>query len=214
MPAVPADASCAGIVACLNQLNADWVRAVRRLSPAVLIELLAQSGAGYTTYLYTLDSWAPAPFAVGWAGESASLNWLHTARDYTEKWHHRQQIRAAANQTAPLLELPFFRPSIETVLRGLPHAYRTVAAPAGTVAQVRVETQSGGAWSLVKTARAWRLQPVEAGVVPAAEVALLPEVAWRLFTKGLSPTQARPLTQVVGDETLAEATLRLVAVMA
>ena len=75
-------------------------------------------------------------------------------------------------------------------------------------------TQSGGAWSLVKTARAWRLQPVEAGVVPAAEVALLPEVAWRLFTKGLSPTQARPLTQVVGDETLAEATLRLVAVMA
>jgi uncharacterized protein (TIGR03083 family) len=86
----PADTSYAGIVAYLNRLNADWVRAARRLSPAALIELLAQSGREYTAYLNTLDPWAPAAFAVAWAGESASLNWFHMACDYTEKWHRQQ----------------------------------------------------------------------------------------------------------------------------
>jgi uncharacterized protein (TIGR03083 family) len=60
----PDDFSYSGIVAYLNRLNADWVRAMRRLSPAVLVELLAESGAEYTAYLHTLDMWAPATFAV------------------------------------------------------------------------------------------------------------------------------------------------------
>jgi uncharacterized protein (TIGR03083 family) len=87
--------SYAGLVGYLNRLNADWVRAARRLSPTVLIELLAQSGAEYTAFLATLDPWAPAAWAVGWAGETESLNWFYIARDYTEKWHHQQQVHAA-----------------------------------------------------------------------------------------------------------------------
>ena len=192
----------------------SWVRAARRLSPTVLIDWLAQSGAEYIAYLHTLDLWAPAAFSVAWAGERESLNWFHVARDYTEKWHHQQQIRAAVGQTAPLLEPHLFRPFVETMLRGLPHAYRAVDAPAGTVVQVRIETESGGAWQLVKTANAWQLGPPEPGATPAAEVALPPEVAWRLFTKGLSPMEARPLVRVSGHAVLAEAALRLVAVMA
>ena len=70
----PDDPNYAGVVGFLNRLNADWVRAARRLSPAVLIELLAQLGAEYTAFLHTLDPWAPAAFAVGWAGESESQN--------------------------------------------------------------------------------------------------------------------------------------------
>ena len=212
--AAPTDTSYGGTVAYLNQLNADWVRATRRLSPAVLIDLLAQSGAEYTAYLATLDPWAPAAFAVGWAGENESLNWFHMARDYTEKWHHQQQIREAVGQPAPLLEARFFRPFIETMMRGLPHAYRTVEAAAGTVVQVRIETESGGVWQLVKAAKGWQLRPAAPQVLPAAEVALLPDVAWRLFTKGMSPAEARLLVQVSGDEALAKAALELVAVMA
>lgn len=49
----PADTSYPGLVAYLDALNADWVRAVRRLSPAVLIDWLAQSGAEYTAFLHT-----------------------------------------------------------------------------------------------------------------------------------------------------------------
>lgn len=210
----PAASSYGGLVACLNRLNAEWVRAARRLSPAILMELLAQSGAEYTAYLHTLDPWAPAPFSVAWAGESASQNWFHVARDYTEKWHHQQQIRAAVGQAAPLMVPGFFRPFIETVLRGLPHAYRTVAAPVGAMVQVRIETESGGLWQLVKAAGGWQLLAGEAPARPAAEVVLPAEVAWRLFTKGMSPAEARPLVRISGDIELAETALRLVAVMA
>ena len=149
------DTSYGGLVAYLNWLNADWIRAARRLSLAVLIDLLVQSGTEYTTYLHTLDPWVPAAFAVAWAGESASLNWFHMARDYTEKWHPQQQIREAVGQPAPLLEARFFRPFIETMMRGLPHAYRTVEAAAGMVVQVRIEAESGGVWQLVKAAKGW-----------------------------------------------------------
>ena len=210
----PADTSYAGIVAYLNRLNADWVQAARRLSPAVLIELLAQSGAEYTAFLATLDPWTPAAFSVAWAGESESLNWFHIAREYTEKWHHQQQIREAVGQPAALMTKELFHPFIDTLLRGLPHAYRQMAAPLGTVVQVRIGTAARGVWQLVRAAEAWQMQPVGEAVLVAAEVVLSPEVAWQLFTKGLSPAAARPSVQLLGNQELAETALRLVAVMA
>ena len=205
----PDDTSYAGLVAYLNRLNAEWVRATARLSPAVLIGLLAQSGAEYSAYLATLDPWAPAVFAVAWAGETESLNWFHLARDYTEKWHHQQQIREAVGQTAPLMTTELFQPFIATLLRGLPHAYRQVAAPAGTRVQVAV---GGSVWELTRNAETWQLVPPGAAA-PTAKVTLHPADAWKLFTKGLSAAQARERVQVVGDEGLATAALRLVAVM-
>jgi uncharacterized protein (TIGR03083 family) len=209
----PDDFSYAGVVAYLNRLNADWVQAMRRLSPAVLTEWLAASGAEYTAYLHTLDPWAPAAFPVAWAGETESLNWFHVARDYTEKWHHQQQIREAVGQTAPLLTPALFRPFIETMLRGLPHAYRTVEAPVGTRVRVCIDTAAGGTWELLKTAAAWQLA-LPAAVAPTAEVGLAPQVAWQLFTKGMSAAEARPLVRIAGQSALAEAALQLVAVMA
>ena len=210
----PADASYDGLVAFLNRLNADWVQATRRLSPAVLIELLAQSGVEYTASLATLDPWAPAALAVAWAGESESRNWFHVACEYTEKWHHQQQIREAVGQTTALLTKELFHPFIDTLLRGLPHAYRHVAAPLGTVVQVRIGTAAGGVWQLVKAPDAWQLQPAREAATVAAEVVLGPEVAWQLFTKGLSPAAAQPCVQLLGNQELAKAALQLVAVMA
>lgn len=197
----------------LNRLNAEWVAASRRLSPAVLIDWLARSGREYADFLATLDPWAPATFAVAWAGERESANWFHLAREYTEKWHHQQQIREAVGQAAPLLAPALFKPFIETLVRGLPHAYRQVAAPVGTVVQVRV-LGPGGAWQLLKRPEGWQLQPGEATASPAAEVVLPPAVAWKLFTKGLSPAEARPHVSLQGEIRLAEAALHLLAVMA
>jgi len=208
----PADTSYAGIVAYLNRLNADWVRAMRRMSPAVLTELLAQSGAEYAAHLATLDPWAPAAFAVAWAGETESLNWFHIARDYTEKWHHQQQIREAVGQPAPLMTRELFQPFIETLMRGLPHACRQVRAPVGTRVQVEIGPVMGGVWELTRTADAWQLQ-LPSAAAPTAKVTLNPTDAWKLFTKGLSPAQAREGAQVQGDEALATAAFRLVAVM-
>ncbi|GAA4359172.1 maleylpyruvate isomerase family mycothiol-dependent enzyme [Hymenobacter saemangeumensis] len=204
-------ASYEGLLRYLNQLNADWVRAARRLSPAQLIDLLAQAGTEYNAFLATLDPWAPATFAVAWAGEAESPNWFHIARDYTEKWHHQQQIHAAVGGPG-LLTPQLFPPFIETLMRGLPHAYRQVAAAPGTVVQVSIAGPIGGCWQLVREDERWRLQVPQGR--PAAEVTLGPDTAWRLFTKGLSPEQARPQVQLAGNLRLAEAALRLVAVMA
>jgi uncharacterized protein (TIGR03083 family) len=208
----PQDISYAGLVAYLNRLNADWVRAARRLSPAVLMDWLAQSGAEYTAYLNTLDPWAPAAFSVAWAGESESRNWFHIARDYTEKWHHQQQIRTAVGQPAPLLEPALFQPFIATMMRGLPHAYREVAAPVGTVVRVVINGNAGSTWELARAAGGWHLQP-PAAASPAATLTLAPADAWQLFTKGLSAAEARKRAQVAGDESLAQAALHMVAVM-
>jgi uncharacterized protein (TIGR03083 family) len=201
-----------GLLTFLNRLNADWVRAARRLSPAILIELLAQSGAEYTAFLAMLDPAAPAAFAVAWAGETESANWFHIAREYTEKWHHQQQIHAAVGRPGLLTE-ELLGPVIETFMRGLPHAYRNVAAPVGTVVRVRLE-EMRGEWQLVKASAAWQLRPLDARALPAAEVTLRPDTAWRLFTKALSPVEARAQVRLAGSERLGEAALRLVAVMA
>jgi uncharacterized protein (TIGR03083 family) len=209
----PADFSYDGLVSFLNRLNADWVQASRRLSPAVLIELLAQSGAEYTALLATLDPWAPAAFSVAWAGEAESLNWFHVAREYTEKWHHQQQIHAAVGGPG-LLTKELFPPFIETLMRGLPHAYREVEAPAGTVVEVRVSSAIGGAWQLVKGETGWQLELVDASRELAAAVVLPPDTAWQLFTKALSPAEVRPQLELLGDEQLGAAALRLIAVMA
>jgi uncharacterized protein (TIGR03083 family) len=203
----------AGLVAFLNRLNGEWVRAARRLSPAVLVELLGQSGAEYTAYLHTLDPWAPAVFSVAWAGEAESKNWFHIARDYTEKWHHQQQIREAVGQSAELLTPTLYQPLLDTLLRGLPYALRDVPAPAGAVVQVRVASASGGVWQTEKTADRWQLRATLAPDAElAVEVELAPEVAWKVFTKGMNPADAA--AQLRGDAELGAAVLRLVAVMA
>lgn len=180
-----------------------------------MVDWLEASGAEYAQFLATLDPGAPAAFAVAWAGETESLNWFHVARNYTEKWHHQQQIREAVGQTAALLTPELFQPFLETVVRGLPHAYRAVAAPAGTVVQVAVRGPSGGTWRLMRDADAWHLLAARAPAgAPAAAVALPPATAWQLLTKGLAPAAARVQAEITGDERLALPALQLVAVMA
>ena len=82
------------LVALINELNDVWVRAASRLSPPLLCDLLRHSGDQVCDYFKTLD-----PYAVGdpvdWAGPEPAPVWLDLAREYTEWWHHQQQIRDA-----------------------------------------------------------------------------------------------------------------------
>ena len=83
------------LVGFLNQLNADWIKAMRRLSPPVLIDLVDRAELELHHYLASLDPQEPARFGVAWAGEERSLNWFDVGREYTERWLHQQQIRDA-----------------------------------------------------------------------------------------------------------------------
>lgn len=76
----------------LNRLNNSWEQATRRLSPNVMIDLLEVADRQYVEFIKTLDPLGQAFFPVAWAGEESSLNWFDVGREYTEKWHHTQQI--------------------------------------------------------------------------------------------------------------------------
>lgn len=200
------------LVGYLNALNADWTRAARRMSPPVLTRLLQSTGREYAQYLATLDPHGEAIFPVSWAGEQTSPNWFHVAREYTEKWHHQQQIREAVGKEG-IMTRELFLPFMDTFMRGLPHAYRHTQAPEGTTVRVVVDTHIGGNWSVVRTEDRWQLTATPPENVHAT-LHLPPGTAWKLFTKGMPPEMALGQARIAGDEALARVALWMVAVMA
>jgi len=145
------------LVVFLNKLNADWVRAFRRVSPAVLTDLLEVTGRPFCEYMQSLDPTATAAISVAWAGESESQNWFHVAREYTEKWHHQQQIRLATGDDGVLMADRFYLPYLDTSMRALPHHYRSVNAAPGTIIQFTVSGLHSARWYLVRVNNRWEL---------------------------------------------------------
>ncbi|MBC6698829.1 maleylpyruvate isomerase N-terminal domain-containing protein [Hymenobacter sp. BT190] len=209
----PRSAAYPDVVAYLNQLNNDWVAAGQRLSPAIIRWLLELSGAAYNAYISALLPFEPAVFPVAWAGEETSLNWFHVAREYTEKWHHQQQIRQAVGQEAPLFALALYEPFLSACLRALPHHYRAVLAPVGTVLALVITGASGNTWYLRRAENGWELGTNYSGPV-ATHVMLDGKVAWRLFTKSLPRELAAKHLRAEGDQALAEPLYSLITVMA
>lgn len=196
----------------LNRLNADWVAAAKRLSPQVLINLLEWSGESYFEVLRSLKPFDRAIFAVDWAGEKESQNWFHIAREYTEKWHHQQQIREAVNKPG-IMTRELYYPVMETFMRALPHTYRNVKAEESVSIRITVSGDLGGQWILMRKNSQWMLAGSQR-VSPAAEVELDPVTAWQLFTKGLGKEEASQKVLVRGEKQLAEPVMEMVAVMA
>jgi uncharacterized protein (TIGR03083 family) len=214
-PMVPPEAPIENhrdLVNFLNQLNADWVRAARRISPRLLIEFLEVTGAQVCELFKSLDPFAPALFGVGWAGEQESQNWFDVAREYTEKWHHQQQIRDAVGAPA-LTGRKWLFPVLDTFLRGLPHTYRETQADERSSVAFIIAGEAGGAWTLKREGGAWSLYTGE-GEGAACEVRMDQDAAWRLLTKGLSREEAEARIEIIGDHRLGKPILGMLAVMA
>lgn len=200
------------LVEWLNQLNADWVKASRRLSPSVLMLLHRTTGPLVCDYYESLDLQGEAIFSVDWAGESKSLNWMHLAREYTEKWLHQQQIREAAGIEG-IMSRTFFHPCMDTFFQALPHTFRAVIAPPGTIVQVTITSEAGGNWFIERKHDGWSLvseldgRPISTVVIPA-------HIAWPLFSKSIRPHQIRNEVQIDGDIALGEKVLEMISVMA
>jgi hypothetical protein len=199
------------LVNYLNSLNADWVKAMKRLSPALLVELLTATGKTYIEHLASLDPFDKAIFPVAWAGEAESYNWFHIAREYTEKFIHQLQIREAVN-TPGLMDRELFYPFIETLMYALPHTYRNINAEKDTTIRVTIETESGGDWFLVKADTGWLLSKQCSNHIHAT-ISLPPRTAWKLFSKGISAAEARQYATISGDEELATVALNTISIM-
>lgn len=199
------------LVEYLNRLNADWVKAMKRVSPKTLIELLEATHKPCIDYYYSLDLWATARFAVSWAGEQESKNWFHIAREYTERWHHQQQIREAVNKEG-IMDRQFFLPLIQTFMMALPHTYRNTPAPEATIISIKVTGETGGEWKIKSRVGHWQFTDDPSEV--ATTIELDPDTSWKLFTKALRKEAALNKVKITGDENLAEPVLRMVTVMA
>jgi hypothetical protein len=174
------------------------------------VSMIGSAERDLYAYLKTLDPHGTAPFPVSWAGESQSENWFDIAREYTERWHHQQQIREAVGKPG-ITGRELYHPVLDTFMRALPHVYRDVHADSGAAVQVSITGESGGDWFLVKT-DCWQLTNANSGY-PSARVLVPDSIAWRFFTKGLGEAQ-KAQVKTEGDRALYEQIWKAVAVMA
>ncbi len=202
------------LIGFLNQLNADWTKAARRLSPRVITDLLRFSNPQVQDYFRSLDPQGPAPFPVSWAGENASQAWFDIAREYTEKWHHQQQIRDAVDAPG-LTESRYVAPLLDIFMRALPRAYADVEGEPGAIIVLVVTDLRNGQWTLLREEGAWNLYTgAPKDHAPSASVRIEADDAWRLLVKGLQPGEARSRAELSGARRLTDPFFEACAVMA
>ncbi len=197
------------LVAFINDLNNSWVRTARRVSPRLLIDLLAMTGQEFSNYLNAVDIEALGD-SVGWAGSDPAPIWLDVGREYTERWVHQQQIRDAVGIPGQT-ERRFLHPVLATFAMALPYALRDVEAEPGSTAMLTINGGGGGSWCAERTPGRWELVP-EIGGTPTGSLVLDETTAWKLFTKGLDADAGH--IEELGDPAISRAIRAMVTILA
>ena len=190
----------------LDTFNEEWVEAAKRLSPAVVVDLLSLAGRRFEEYVATLDMDAVGG-PVGWAtGTGPAPAWLDVAREYMERFVHQYQIREAVGK--PALGPYFIAPALATAVHCLPKALSGLDRPPGTSVLFVAEGDGGGAWNVLRTADRWELATTSPAA-PACEVRTSVDGALKLFVRDANV----PALNWRGDRELASAVERAKAVL-
>ncbi|HET6228441.1 MAG TPA: maleylpyruvate isomerase family mycothiol-dependent enzyme [Longimicrobiaceae bacterium] len=201
----------ADLVEHINEMNAEWVRVARRLSPVLLVDFIELAGRQLAEFVQTLDAHGTARFAVAWAGEDASANWMDVGRDYTELWHHQQQIRNAV-QVPGITSREWLHPVLDMSVRALPHAFRDVAGVPGESLEVQITGDPGGTWTLLRDTDRWTLYE-GSNAAPSACARLSADTAWRIFFNGIPPAEAASRIELSGVARIGERLAHVRSVM-
>ena len=195
----------------IQEDNRAFMNGMSRVSPPIICELIRQYDPELVRLFGSLKPDAPG-LGVVWAGEWQSQNWFDIAREYTEKWHHQQQLRDATGRLA-LYDPALLLPALETFARGLPFAYRGLQASGGTAISICFGRAGGSGWTLRRTDDDWSLW---AGVDRNAttSIAISADLLWRVWTKGIAPTEARSRAEIRGASAYADPLFSFVAIMA
>lgn len=184
--------------------------------PKVLVDLIEWADAQLVDLFRSLDPHGPAIFPVAWAGEEQSENWMDVARDYTEKWHHTQQIFDATQCPSTIMNRRLGHPCLDVFMRALPFTFRNVEASQKDVVGVSVAGEAGGTWFIERHENGWR-QIAETACLPKATVTMSADTAWKVFTKRRgreAVLQQFANIQITGDRALGLTVLDMVSVMA
>jgi hypothetical protein len=199
------------LVQLINQHNTNWVKCTQHISPELLIDLLKMTGEQTSEYFQSLD-----PFELGvpvdWVGPDPAPNWLDLAREYTERWHHQQHIRDAVRKPG-MTEPKFLSPILDTFVLALPRTFETVQAENGTSIQLTIQGKVSKEWVLLKENSGWKLFE-GSQERNHASIVLEDEIAWRVFTKGITNAEARNQAEIRGDHVLAARVLKTVSIIA
>ncbi len=193
-------------VAYINELNAQWVATASRLSPRVLTDMYERASGDIADWFESQSLDAPAPFAVSWAGEQVSANWFDIGREFTELWHHQEQVRMAVG-AGSLPDARYLHAVIDIAVRGLPHVYRRVVAEPSQTVFVDVTGPAGGQWTLVRESDRWTLMRGEPGS-ETARIRLDENAAWKLLFNALPEADLAHFVSVSGSAELAGAMLQ------
>ncbi|MBN2364544.1 MAG: maleylpyruvate isomerase N-terminal domain-containing protein [Calditrichaeota bacterium] len=200
------------LVDFLNGLNNLWVRAAKRLSPLLIIELTEFTTPEAVQHFKDLDPKGLALFSVAWAGEQESENWFDIAREYTEKWHHQQQIREAVRRPL-LIEEKWLSPLINTLIRGVPPVYNKFAAGIDSEnIGIYISDVIEGSWLLASEENQWRLMKSK-NMETDTTIEMDDDTAWRLFTKNITEEEAIKRIRVSGNQKLGNLIAKTVSFM-
>ncbi len=206
---VPSIRSYEDLVAFINRLNEEGVRLYRRFSPGVLISLMEIASSQCAEFYQSLDPFVSATYSVSWAGEKNSRNWFDTAREFTERWHHQQQIRLAVDRPG-IMTPELYHPVLDCFMRALPYRYREVQAHSGALLEFIISGDCGGSWFLLRDGDSWQLAEQAVGT-PLCRVTIPQEIAWRIFTKGIDRPSAE--AQVGGNRDLGLPVLSMITIL-
>jgi uncharacterized protein (TIGR03083 family) len=179
----------------LDELQMEWVRAARRLSPRLVVEVLEWAGPRLVDVLGSEDLNARSG-RVSWAGPEPAPVWLDQLRELSEYWIHRQQLLEALERPTDLDPL-----LLQPILLGLRWAFAYRLSQAALAADGAVHITVGEPvdeqWSLASHDGTWEFteSPPEHVI---ARASLTAEETWRLLTNNL--TQPSSDLDVAGDE--------------
>lgn len=201
------------LVNYLNIINADWVKAARRLSPELIIELLEQTNNEVYQLFKDLDPFAESVFPVGWAGEEKSSNWFDIAREYTERWLHQQQIRDATGDKG-IMTKELYHPFLNIFMQAWPYTCRGIKANNDTILKTIITGEGGGEWYLKMENGKWKIENGSNVNNIVSETIIDGNVAWKLFSKSVRKEDIKGSFEIKGDQQLGEKVLDMVSVMA
>ncbi|MFW6207660.1 MAG: hypothetical protein ACOC7X_03075 [Spirochaetota bacterium] len=186
-------------------------RKLLELLPQLIVDLLSLADRQLTDYIVNLDLTDEALFSVAWAGEARSSNWFDIAREYTERWHHQQQIREAVG-AAGIASKALCAPVIDTLIRAVPYWYGNLHAPEGTGILIEISGESGGSWILKKESNSWHLYRAE-NETGDAHILMSDDTAWRFLTRTISAEDAQSRIRFSGKSNICKNFLNVKAIM-
>lgn len=200
------------LVTHINALNAEWVKAMKRISPEVLISLLKFTSEPIYEYYTSLELFAKAKYAVAWAGETESTNWMHIARDYTEKFLHQQQIRAATKRPG-IITSEYFIPFIDVCMYAMPHTLKNIKPLNGSSLKVKITGDVQAMWLFEYNGGKWQKIDSNFEYNVVSTVSIDAHDAWKLFSKSLRPHELLDKIDIIGNKEIGEQAIEMVSFM-